>query len=215
MIATHLDTLLQQNADELMTYDVAQALVDRIEESSPKLIEDLIPEKLSLGILVRVLQNLLREGVPLRDMRTILETLAEEAARTQDVNLLTAAIRPKLGRLIIQQIIGDSDTLAVMTLEPDLEQLLTELVSRSDNPDEIALEPNLAEGLFSSVKRSVEDVEQQELPAVIVVSPMIRAWLARLLRRVSKDLAVLAYTEIPDDQSLRVIAPITIDRNET
>jgi flagellar biosynthesis protein FlhA len=148
-------------------------------------------------------------------MRTILETLAEEAARTQDVNLLTAAIRPKLGRLIIQQIIGDSDTLAVMTLEPDLEQLLTELVSRSDNPDEIALEPNLAEGLFSSVKRSVEDVEQQELPAVIVVSPMIRAWLARLLRRVSKDLAVLAYTEIPDDQSLRVIAPITIDRNET
>ena len=215
VIATHLDTLLQQNADELMTYDVAQALVDRIEESSPKLIEDLIPEKLSLGILVRVLQNLLREGVPLRDMRTILETLAEEAARTQDVNLLTAAIRPKLGRLIIQQIIGDSDTLAVMTLEPDLEQLLTELVSRSDNPDEIALEPNLAEGLFSSVKRSVEDVEQQELPAVIVVSPMIRAWLARLLRRVSKDLAVLAYTEIPDDQSLRVIAPITIDRNET
>ena len=121
-----------------MTYDVTQQLIDKIAETSPKLIEDFIPEKLSLGIVVRVLQNLLRERVPLRDMRTILETLAEESGRTQDAGQLSALVRPKLARLIVQDIIDPDETLAVMTLDPTLEQLLTDLVSRANSYDEIA-----------------------------------------------------------------------------
>ena len=212
VIATHLNAVIQNNAAELMTFDVAQELLDRIEQTSPKLIEDLVPEKLSLGGVVQILQNLLNESVPLRDMRTILETLAGEVSRTQNPQALTAAVRPKLGRLIVQQIIGGEETLPVMTLEPDLEQLLNELVGRSENTEEIALEPNLADGLFQSVRESVQQLEDQELPAVIVVSPLIRPWLARLLRRVTKDLTVMSYVEIPEDQAIRVISTISINR---
>jgi flagellar biosynthesis protein FlhA len=116
--------------------------------------------------------------------------------------------------LIVQQIIGSEETLPVMTLEPDLEQLMNELVGRSENIDEIALEPNLADGLFQSVRESVQQLEDQELPAVIVVSPLIRPWLARLLRRVTRDLTVLSYVEIPEDQAIRVISTISINRAE-
>ena len=214
VIATHLNAVIQNNAAELMTFDVAQELLDRIEQTSPKLIEDLVPEKLPLGAVVQILQNLLNESVPLRDMRTILETLASEVGRTQNPQALTAAVRPKLGRLIVQQIIGSDETLPVMTLEPDLEQLLNELVGRSENIDEIALEPNLADGLFQSVRESVQQLEDQEMPAVIVVSPLIRPWLARLLRRVTRDLTVLSYIEIPEDQAIRVISTISINRTE-
>ena len=212
VIATHLNAVIQNNASELMTFDVAQELLDRIEQTSPKLIEDLVPEKLSLGAIVQILQNLLNESVPLRDMRTILETLAGEVSRTQNPQALTAAVRPKLGRLIVQQIIGGEETLPVMTLEPDLEQLLNELVGRSENTEEIALEPNLADGLFQSVRESVQQLEDQEMPAVVVVSPLIRPWLARLLRRVTKDLTVMSYVEIPEDQAIRVISTISINR---
>jgi flagellar biosynthesis protein FlhA len=212
VIATHLNAVIQNNAAELMTFDVAQELLDRIEQTSPKLIEDLVPEKLSLGAIVQILQNLLHESVPLRDMRTILETLASEVSRTTSPQALTAAVRPKLGRLIVQQLIGGDETLPVMTLEPDLEQLLNELVGRSENTDDIALEPNLADGLFQSVRESVQQLEDQEMPAVIVVSPLIRPWLARLLRRVTKDLTVMSYVEIPEDQAIRVISTISINR---
>jgi flagellar biosynthesis protein FlhA len=156
VIATHLNSVIKNNADELMTYDVTQQLIDKIAETSPKLIEDFIPEKLSLGIVVRVLQNLLRERVPLRDMRTILETLAEESSRTQDAGQLSALVRPKLARLIVQDIIDPDETLAVMTLDPTLEQLLTDLVSRANSYDEIALEPALAESFFASIRSTIE-----------------------------------------------------------
>jgi len=153
VIATHLNAVIKNNADELMTYDVSQQLIDKIAETSPKLIEDFIPEKLSLGTVVRVLQNLLRERVPLRDMRTILETLAEESGRTQDANQLAALVRPKLGRLIVQEIIESDEELAVMTLDPELEQLMSDLVSRANSYDEIALEPSLAESFFQVCSR--------------------------------------------------------------
>ena len=215
VMATHLNSVIKENADELMTYDVAQELINKIEESSPKLIEDFIPEKLPLGTVVRVLQNLLKEGVPLRDMRTILETLAEECVKTQDTSELSALVRPKLGRLILQDLIELEETLSVMTLEPSLEQLLSELVVRAENLDDIALEPNLAEGLFNSIRENMELMEQEEAPPVLVVSPILRPWLARLLRRSSKDLTVLSYTELPDDQSIRVASSVEVNLSQT
>jgi flagellar biosynthesis protein FlhA len=214
VIATHLNSVIKDNADELMTYDVAQQLIDKIAETSPKLVEDFIPEKLTLGTVVRVLQNLLRERVPLRDMRTILETLSEESGRTQDAGQLCALVRPKLARLIVQDIIDPDENLAVMTLDPTLEQLLTDLVSRANSYDEIALEPALAESFFASVRSTIEELEQQDLPAVLVVSPILRPWLARLLRRSTKDLTVLCYTEIPDDQPISVVSSIEVNERE-
>lgn len=215
VMATHLNSVIKENADELMTYDVAQELINKIEENSPKLIEDFIPEKLPLGTVVRVLQNLLKEGVPLRDMRTILETLAEECVKTQEANELSALVRPKLGRLILQDLIELEETLSVMTLEPSLEQLLSELVVRAESMDDIALEPNLAEGLFNSIRENMELMEQEEAPPVLVVSPILRPWLARLLRRSSKDLTVLSYTELPDDQSIRVASSVEVNLSQT
>jgi flagellar biosynthesis protein FlhA len=214
VIATHLNSVIKDNADELMTYDVAQQLIDKIAETSPKLVEDFIPEKLTLGTVVRVMQNLLRERVPLRDMRTILETLSEESSRTQDAGQLCALVRPKLARLIVQDIIDPDETLSVMTLDPTLEQLLTDLVSRANSYDEIALEPALAESFFASIRSTIEELEQQDLPAVLVVSPMLRPWLARLLRRSTKDLTVLCYTEIPDDQPISVVSSIEVNERE-
>ena len=214
VIATHLNSVIKNNADELMTYDVTQQLIDKIAETSPNLIEDFIPEKLTLGTVARVLQNLLRERVPLRDMRTILETLAEESGRTQDAGQLCALVRPKLARLIVQDIIDPDETLAVMTLDPTMEQLLTDLVSRANSYDEIALEPALAESFFASIRTTIEELEQKELPAVLVVSPILRPWLARLLRRSTKDLTVLCYTEIPDDQPISVVSSIEVNQRE-
>ena len=210
-MATHLNSVIKDNAEELMTYDVAQELINKIEQSSPKLIEDFIPEKLPLGTIVRVLQNLLKEGVPLRDMRTILETLAEECDQTKDAVELCGLVRPKLGRLILQELVEVDETLAVMTLEPSLEQLLSELVVRAENLDDIALEPNLAEGLFNSIRENMKKMEEEDMPPVLVVSPLLRPWLARLLRRSSRDLTILSYTELPDDQSIRVSSSIEVN----
>ncbi len=213
VVATHLNAILSNNSHELMTFDAAQKLIERLESSSPKLIEDLIPEKISLGILVQVLQNLLEERVPLRDMRTILETLAKESSASKDPNFLTAAVRPHLGRLILQNAIGPGETLPVLTLEPGLEQLFSDLVSRSEDPNQIALEPNLAETFFDKVKTESAKAENDEGIAILVVSPPIRTWISKLVRRVATDLSVLAYTEIPNDQQIKVIASISLDKD--
>ncbi len=215
VIATHVNTILSENAKELMTFDVAQELVDRIETHSPKLIEDLIPDKVTLGTLVQVLQNLLEENITLKDMRTILETISQESSITQDPRKITAAVRPRLGRLILQKLIDEDGSLQVITLEPALEQLFNDLVARSQDDNDIALEPNLADRLFTSTKQAIKDLESREIPAVLVVSPIIRAWLSKLLRRVTKDLTVLSYSEIPDDQPITVASSISINHESS
>ena len=197
VIATHLNSVIKNNADELMTYDVTQQLIDKIAETSPKLIEDFIPEKLSLGIVVRVLQNLLRERVPLRDMRTILETLAEESSRTQDAGQLSALVIFQTRRTDCSHIDPD-ETFMVMTLDPTFEQLLTDLVSRANSYDEIALEPALAESFFASIRATIEDLEQQDLPAVLVVSPILRPWLVPSATQYKGSNGSLLH-RIPDD----------------
>ena len=213
VIATHLNSILGNNPNELMTFDVAQKLVDRVADSDPKLIEDLIPEKVELATLVQVLQNLLEERVPLRDMRTILETLAKESGGDKDHQNLTARVRTQLGRLILQAVVGLNETLPVLTLDPALEQLFADLISRSEDPGQIALEPELAERFFQAVKTRAAEAEENEGAAVLVVSPAIRPWISKILRRVVDDLTILAYTEIPSDQQIRVLSSVTIEGN--
>ena len=207
-MATHLNKLLRENAADFLSHDETQQLLDKLAARFPKLVEDLVPNKLPLSIITRVLQNLLTEGVPIRDMRTIVETLAEEATRIQDPEQLTGTVRPKLGRLIVQNLIGTEDTLPVITLEPGLEQMLHNAAQSAAPGQSVILEPSLAESLFRALRNSAAQVQEQDQSAILVVSPALRPWLARMVRNRVPDLAVLAYSEIPDDQAVKVLLTV-------
>lgn len=208
-IATHLNAILRQNAAELLSHDETQQLLDKLAAKYPKLVEDLVPGKLSLGVVTRILQNLLGESVPIRDMRTIVETLTEAAARTQDPDQLTGQVRPRLGRMILQDLLETEELLQVMTLDPSLEQLLQNVVQQSGGGS-VMLDPDLAERLFAALRENARMVEEQGHAAVLVVSPPLRSWLARAVRHRITDLTVLSYSEIPEDQAVRVIATVEV-----
>ena len=204
-ISTHLNKVLRENASDLLSHDETQQLLDKLAAKSPKIVEDLVPGKLSLGILTRTLQNLLQESVSIRDMRTIAEALTEASTKTQDPEQLTAMVRPKLGRMIMQSLVDADNGLQVMTLEPSLEQLLHNVLQQSQPGQPVVMEPGLAEGLFSALRDGARAVEDMGHPAVLVVSPVIRGWLSKAARFRVNDLTVLSYSEIPDDQAVKVI----------
>ena len=212
-IATHLNTLLRNNASELLSHDETQQLLDKVAGRSPKLVEDLVPGKLPLATITKVLQNILDESVSVRDMRTIIEVLSTESGNTQNADELTAAVRPRLGRMIVQSLIDVNDSLPVITLNPSLEQLLHNVLQQSASSQGLVIEPKLAEGLFKALAENTAMVENQGHPAVLVVSPGIRPWLAKIIRHRLSDLTVLSYSEIPDDQAVKVVA--TVDVEET
>lgn len=203
-VATHLNKILKDNSAELLSHNETQQILDRFKEKSPKLIEDLIPNKLSVSDITKVFKNLLKDSISLKDMRTILETLSDASAKTKDPDELTSIVRPKLGRLIVQELIDINDTLPVMTLDPKLEQLLHN--SQKDNNSlAITIEPKLAESIFNSIQTAVNKVEEEGNSAVLVVSPNLRLWLSKMMKNRVQDLVILSYTEIPDDQSIKVI----------
>ena len=204
-VATHLNKVLRDSAADLLSHDEVQQLLDKLAARSPKLVEDLVPGKLSLGVVTRTLQNLLSESVSIRDMRTIAEALSEAAGRTQEPDQLTSIVRPKLGRMIVQGLLDDSNSLAVMTLDPNLEQLLHNVLQQSAPGQNLSIEPGLAERLFAALREGASQVEDQGHPAVLVVSPAIRPWLSKAVRYRVNDLTILSYSEIPDDQNVKVI----------
>jgi flagellar biosynthesis protein FlhA len=213
-IATHLNKVLRENSADLLSHDEVQQLLDKLSAKSPKLVEELVPGKLSLGVVTRVLQQLLGEGVSIRDMRSIVETLTEAAARSTDPEQLAASVRPKLGRMIMQALVDESNNLSVMTLEPSLEQLLHNVLQQSQPGQPVVLEPNLAENLFSSLRQGARAMEEEGHAAVLVVSPLIRGWLSKAVRFRVNDLTVLSYSEIPDDQAVKVIHTVNaLNRN--
>ena len=211
-IATHLNTLLRNNAPELLGHDETQQLLDKVAAKSPKLVEDLVPAKLPLATVTKVLQNILDDGVSVRDMRTIIEVLSTESGHTQNADELTAAVRPRLGRMIMQGLVDVNDSLPVMTLNPSLEQLLHNIIQQSSDPQNLVIEPKLAEGLFQALTKNSQDVENQGHPAVLVVSPAIRPWLAKIIKHRISDLTVLSYGEIPEDQTVNVVATIDVEQ---
>ena len=205
VIATHLSQLLQTHANELLGHEEVQHLLDKLAESAPKLVENLVPDTLNLGVIVKVLQSLLAEGIPVRDIRTIAETLAEHATRSQDPDELTSAVRTSLGRMIVQQINGMAAELSVITLDPNLEQLLHQAV-QADGVG--GVEPGLAERLFSALQESVQKQEAMGQSAVLLVAGQIRSMLARFVRHTIPHLHVLSYNEIPSDKQIRIVATV-------
>ncbi len=207
VVATHLSQLLQQHAHELLGHEEVQQLLDMLAKSAPKLVEDLVPKALSLGGLLKVLQNLLEEQIPVRDMRTIAETLAEYAPHSQDAGVLTAAVRASLGRSIVQHINGMAPDLPVITLDPSLEQILQQSV-QSTADGNAGFEPGLADRMHSALAESAQRQEAIGQPAVLLVSPGVRAWLARLVRHSIPGLHVLAYNEVPDNKQIKVVSTV-------
>src|SRR5262245_24032014 len=207
VIATHLSHLLQSHGHELLGHEEVQQMLTRLAKSAPKLVEDLVPKTLALSVVVKVLQNLLAERVSIRNLRTILETLAEYAPRTQDPSILTTQARVALGRTIVQGIAGLRHELPVITLDPQLEQLLqdTMLTGGDGGP---GLEPGLADRIHGALLESSRRQELAGEPSVLLVSPKLRPWLARLTRHTVPGLNVLAYNEVPESRRIRVIAAV-------
>jgi flagellar biosynthesis protein FlhA len=208
VVATHLSQLLQTHAHELLGHEEVQQMLASLARTAPKLVEDLVPKVVPLGVVVRVLQSLLAEQVPLRNLRAIMESLAEHAPRTQDPAVLVAQVRIALGRQIVQDIAGPANELPVITLEPDLEALLQNTVAAGNGAAQPTLEPGLAERLQSRLVETTQRQETSGEPAVLLVAPALRAAMARFTRASVPGLRVLAWNEIPDNRRVRLIAAV-------
>ncbi|KGM57344.1 flagellar biosynthesis protein FlhA [Lysobacter arseniciresistens ZS79] len=204
VVATHLSHVVRERASELLGHEEAQQLLNSVGKAAPKLVEELTPKLLPLSVVVRVLQSLLVEKVPLRQMRQIVEALLEHGAHTQDPATLTAAVRTALGRFIVQELNGLNPELPVYTLAPALERVLQDSV----NGQGAALEPGLAERLHQNLSDCVTQQEGRGEPAVLLVPAGIRATIARLVRHSVPALSVLAYTEVPEDKRLRLVGAV-------
>lgn len=214
VIATHLNALLRNNASDLLGHDETREMLDKVAQRSPKLIEDLVPDKLSVTAIMQVLKNILFESISIRDINTILGTLLVESTKTQNPDELTELVRPKLGYLMLQEVVDHGELLNVITLDPNLEQMLISSVNQSAKMGQVVIEPTLIEGLMESVKKQKFEAEEKGYPAVIVVAPTIRAWLARMIKIRFNDATVLSYTEIPEDQKIKVFGRIGLASEE-
>jgi flagellar biosynthesis protein FlhA len=206
VIATHLSFVIQGHANEILGHEEVQQLLNGLAKSAPKLVEDLVPRVLPLSTVVRVLQSLLAERIPIRNIRNIIETLAEHAPRSQDAAVLLSHVRVALGRQIVQDIAGVAAELPVITFEADLERLLSgSLTANSTSP---GLEPGLAERLQQRVGEASRRQEASGEAPVLLVPPPLRAQLARFLRAALPNLHVLAWNEIPDNRKVRVVTAV-------
>ncbi|MEY4356693.1 MAG: hypothetical protein RL469_19 [Pseudomonadota bacterium] len=212
-IATHLNKILQDHSHMLLGHDETQQLVDKLAAVSPKLVEELIPKKITIGVLTQVLQGLLAEGVAIRDLRGVLAALAPVAEKVTDIEELIGVARVALGRMIVQNYVAHGEELGVMTLAPELEQVLHGTVRRA-NGGNVPIEPELAEGLLRAVSASAQEELNADRPAVLVTSPTLRPWLSRILRPRVPGLAVLSYAELPEDLNLRVNRSVTVQARQ-
>jgi len=204
VVATHMSKLLQEHAHELLGHQEAQELLDRLSRSAPKLVEELVPKTLPLSTIVRVLQELLRDQIPVTNMRSICQSLAEHGRNVTEPDALVAQVRVALGRSIVQRVSGEHEELPVITLDPALEQMLQQSVQGETG----AVEPGLAEKVQQELANTTQRQEAAGEPSILLVTPNLRAWLARFLRFSVPGLKVLAYNEVPDSKRIRLVAAV-------
>ena len=213
VVATHLNQVLQKHAHELLGHEETQKWLDQLEKVSPKLAEELVPTTVSISLLLKVLQNLLKEEVPIRDMRSIAEAIVNVHPRSQDPRLLTTVARQSLRRMIVQSICGNEQEIPVITLDPDLEQLLLKSMQQSQQSGGqedigLVLEPNMVEKLQRSLQDSVQRQEMLGKPAILLVSGPLRPVLAKFASYGVERLHVLSYQEIPDNKQITIVASV-------
>ncbi len=207
VLATHLSQQLTNNASQLIGHEEVQNLLEMLGRSAPRLVENFVPDQLPLGVVVKVLQNLLNEAIPIRDIRTIIQTLAEYSSKSQEPDILTAAARISLKRLIVQEINGIEPELPVITLIPELEQILHQTMQASGG-ESAGIEPGLAERLQSSLSQATQEQELKGEPAVLLTSGVLRSTLAKFVKNTIPNLRVLSYQEIPDEKQIRIVQAV-------
>ncbi|MFI8737329.1 flagellar biosynthesis protein FlhA [Ectopseudomonas toyotomiensis] len=210
VVATHLNQILHKHAHELLGHEEVQQLMQLLAKSSPKLAEELMPGLVSLSTLLKVLQSLLQEQVPVRDIRTIAEAIANVAPKSQDPAAMVAAVRVSLARAIVQGIVGLEPELPVITLEPRLEQILLNSLQKAGQggEDGILLEPGMAEKLQRSLVEAAQRQEMLGKPVILLVAGPVRAMLSRFARLAVPSMHVLAYQEIPDNKQVTIVATV-------
>ncbi|PKH00793.1 flagellar biosynthesis protein FlhA [Paraglaciecola sp. MB-3u-78] len=207
VVATHLSQLLTNNAYQLLGHEEVQQLLDLLAKNNPKLVEGLVPDILPLSTVVKVLQIMLYEGVPIRDMRSIVQTLCEFGPKSQDPDVLVSAVRIALKRLIVQEINGGLPEIPVITLAPELEQMLHQSL-QAGGADGAGIEPGLAERLQGSLNEAAQQQELAGEPAVLLTSGMLRPVLSKFLKHSVSGLHVLSYQEIPDDKQIKIVSAV-------
>ena len=210
VVATHLNQVLHKHAHELLGHEEVQQLLQLLAKSSPKLAEELVPGMVSLSTLLKVLQTLLAEQVPVRDIRSIAEAISNVASKSQDPAAMVAAVRVALSRAIVQSIVGLEPELPVITLEPRLEQLLLNSLQKAGqgSEDGILLEPGMAEKLQRSLVEAAQRQEMLGKPVILLVAGPVRAMLSRFARLAVPSMHVLAYQEIPDNKQVTIVATV-------
>ncbi len=207
VVATHLSQLLTNNASKLLGYEEVQQLLDMLAKHSPKLVDGFIPDVMTLGNVVKVMQNLLNEGVSIRDLRTIVQTLLEYGPKSNDTEVLTAAVRIALKRMIVQEIAGPEPEIPVITLAPELEQMLHQSMQATggEGPN---IEPGLAERMQQSLAGAAQKQEMVGQPAILLTSGMLRSTLSRFVKHTIPNLRVISYQEVPDEKQIRIVSAV-------
>jgi len=208
ILATHISEITKKHAHELVGRQELQQLLDTIATSLPKVVEELVPSLLSLGTVLRVVKNLLKENVSIRDFRSILETLADYGGVTKDPEMLTEFVRQSLGRYIVEQYKREDDTLCVLSLDREVEETIADAVQLSDQGSYLAIEPNTAQRLLATIRRNAEKFDSSGALPVLMASPTIRRHVKKLTERFMPNLAVISHNEIPPNikiQSLGVV----------
>ena len=213
VVITHLTEVIRRHAHELLGRQEVQQLLDAVAKTRPKVVEELVPQQLTVGGVQKVLQNLLRESVSIRDLVTVLETLADHAARTKDADVLTEHVRQALGRSITKRFVGPDGMLALVTLGANLERMLIDAVKRSDDGAFLALEPALAQRLLGRLAEWIERFGTQHLSPLLLCSTPLRTHMRRLVERVLPSLAVVSPAEIGANVRLRSLGVVTLDES--
>lgn len=208
VIATHITEILRQHAYELFGRQEASKLIENFKKNYPKVVEDLIPDTLSLGLVVKVLQNLLKEQVSIRDLLTIFETLADEGVRTKDTDILTESVRKAMGRAITTRLKDDTDTIHVINLGPDVEEIITQSLLQTEQGVQLALDPTYGHGLVKSISRKIEKHPEVAGQPILLTSPMSRRHVFKLVNRFIPQLVVLSHSEISSDLSVQTVGTV-------
>jgi len=214
VITTHIKETIKRHGHELLGRQESQALLDKFKESNPKVVEELIPNLLTLGKVQRVLQNLLKEQISIRDLRTILEQLADFAPTTQDTDVLTEFVRQALSRPITKQYQAADGTLSVMTLDRGIEDIIEGSIQKTETSSFLALEPGVAEKLLARLKASMESIAPKlETSPVLLASPAIRLHLRRFTERFLPDLVILSHSEVVPSVQIKTLEVVNINAN--
>ena len=213
IIATHLTEIIKQHLDELLTRQDVQNLIDNIKENHKTLVDELVPKLLGVGDIQKVLQNLLKEGISIRDLVTIFETLADYAATSRDTDILTEYVRQSLKRAISNKYFGDEDMTTVVTLDPKIEQMIMGSIKQTEQGAYISLDPATTKSILKSTETEVKKLENKGQAPIIITSPIVRMYFKKLTNDYFKDLIVISYNEIDSNIELKSVGVVTIDDN--